>query len=211
MKQSHSGKLILNHLKTKSGLLPDISIMVGNPAKYVLRTIPTNPDFLNQSDIKYLTEWRNRFVKSFLTEFQATEPQTEKWLTETVRHNENKILFMLDSLEGESFGYMGLDFIDWSLGYAEADAIVRGREAAPGTMKLALQTLLNWGRHHLELSIFGVRVRSDNTALKFYEKSGFEEVRRLPLRKIEEIGITRWVEEEETNSNVSLVQMRYRL
>ena len=105
---------------------------------------------------------------------------------------------------------MGLDFINWKTGYGEADAIVRGKEAPPGTMKIALQTLLGWGLAQLGLRSLGVRVRSDNTALEFYRKVGFVEERRVPLRRIDDFDMIRWVEDSSLNpADLSLVYMLY--
>jgi hypothetical protein len=90
---------------------------------------------------------------------------------------------------------MALAFIDWSARTGEADAIVRGGEAPRGTMAMALTTLLRWGRTQLGLQRFGVRVRSDNPALGFYEKLGFAEEARVPLRPTDEPDGRRWVED----------------
>ena len=102
------------------------------------------------------------------------------------RPNEGKILFMVDTPEGSTFGYMGLDFIDWTALAGEADAVVRGGEAPAGVMTEALRTLMAWARGHLGLRELAVRVRSDNTALEFYRKAGFREVRRVALRRVVE-------------------------
>ncbi len=157
-----------------------------------------------------LTDWRNRFVQAFLNEFTATYNQTARWLVEVVGPKEGKILFMIDDHNCRTFGYMGLDCIDWDRAYGEADAVVRGAEAPPGTMKRALQTLLAWARGQLGLRELGVRVRSDNTALEFYHKGGFREVRRVPLRRVEEPQMIRWAEDESLESaEVYLVHMRW--
>jgi RimJ/RimL family protein N-acetyltransferase len=210
MTSIEKGKTIVSILKDSAGLPgSDICIPVGKPVRCFLRPIATNPDLLNQNDIHNLTNWRNRYVSSFLTEFQATEERTTNWLTEVVRYNENKILFMLEDLQGVPFGYMGLDFINWENKYGEADAIVRGGYAAAGTMKLALQTLLNWSQKYLELSDLNVRVRSDNTALNFYRKAGFSETHRVCLEREFKSNMVSWVETDRPDSNVSLVHMKY--
>jgi hypothetical protein len=117
---------------------------------------------------------------------------------------------MVDDLNARTFGYMGLDFINWETGYGEADAIVRGEEAPPGTMKIALQTLLSWALGQLGLRSLGVRVRSDNTALEFYRKVGFSEERRVPLRRVDDFDMIRWVEDYSLNpADLSLVYMLY--
>jgi RimJ/RimL family protein N-acetyltransferase len=103
---------------------------------------------------------------------------------------------MVDDIYGRTFGYMGLDYIDWERGYGEADAVVRGGDAPRGTMKVALQVLLKWARGHLGLCEIGVRVKLSNMiALEFYKKVGFQEFKRVPLRKVVESDMIRWVED----------------
>lgn len=164
---------------------------------------------LNKSDVRVLTEWRNRWVRSFLTEFQATESRTEEWLTEMVGPDPTRILFMLDDTLGRTVGYIGLAFIDWERRTGEADAVVRGAAVASGVMAQALATLLGWGYEQLKLQTLSVRVRSDNPSLGFFLKFG-KETKRVPLRRIEEAGLVRWVEDATVvTSMASLVYLTF--
>ena len=187
---------LLRALKESANSRPGLCIPAGIPVQALLRPVSTKPESLNRDDVRRLTEWRNRFVRSFLTEFEATHERTAQWLVEVVGAKEGKILFMVDDLDGQTFGYMGLDFMDWNKSYGEADAVVRGGHARPGVMKLSLQTLLHWAGQQLGLQTLGVRVRSDNTAVDFYRKVGFREIFRVPLRCVHELGMIRWVEAE---------------
>lgn len=180
-----------------------LSIPVGDPVEAVLRPVATVAGNVNANDVRVLTEWRNRFVRSFLTEFEATEARTERWLTEVVGPDPTRILFMLDEVDGRTIGYLGLAFIDWEKRTGEADAIVRGVEAQPGIMTKALLALLRWAHHELGLTTaLNVRVRSDNPAVHFYLKLGAE-TRRVPLREIEEPDMTRWVEDEAVETSLT--------
>ncbi len=185
-------------------------LFVGNPPIATLRVVATQPDRLASDDVACLTKWRNRFVTSFLTEFVATDVQTGRWLTDVVGPDDTKLLFMADGLDGRTFGYLGIAFIDWERGYGEADAVVRGGHATPGTMGTALRTLMAWARSELGLAEIGVRVRSDNPALGFYRKLGFVEKSRTPLRKTVTGDKTIWTEAPglETPSP-SLVHLRW--
>ena len=180
-----------------------VSIHVGDPVEAVLR--PANHD-----DVCVLTEWRNRFVRSFLTEFEATEERTKAWLTEVVGPDPTRFLFMLDDVHGRTIGYLGLAFIDWEERTGEADAIVRGVDELPGIMTKALLALLRWAHRDLGLTkALNVRVRSDNPAVNFYLKLGAE-TRRVPLREIRETGMTRWVEDESfPESSTELVYITF--
>lgn len=206
------GRELIVALKLAAGMDgPPIVIPVGSPPIALLRPVATRQAFLNKTDVKVLTEWRNKFVSSFLTEFVATEAQTMKWLTDFIGPKDTKILFMVDDLTGRTFGYMGFDFINWEEGYGEADAIVKGGSAPPGTMKLALTSLLEWGAGKLGLRNIYVRVRSDNSAIDFYKKTGFSEVSRIPLCRIEEPSMVKWVEDNTaTTPKVSLVYLKWK-
>jgi RimJ/RimL family protein N-acetyltransferase len=206
-------ELLLTIKANATANAPCLCIPVGLPVEAVLRPVATAAGRLNANDVRVLTEWRNRFVSSFLTEFEATEARTAQWLTEVIGPDPTRILFMLDDARGETVGYLGLAFIDWEKLTGEADAIVRGAETAPGVMARAMFTLLDWARGQLGLESVGARVRSDNPALRFFLKFATE-TKRVPLRAIEvpndEISMTRWVEDETLGETpVSLVYITF--
>jgi hypothetical protein len=195
MSSASAGRELLQALKRAAGSPgPSLCLPVGNPARALLRPVPTRPHLLNAADVRNLTEWRNKFVQSFLSEFEATTAQTSRWLTDVAGPSDTKILFMADHLDGRTFGYMGLAYIDWEKTYGEADAIVRGGDAPPGTMSAGLRSLLRWARGSLGLRNLAVRVLSDNPALEFYRKFGFQEQRRTPLVVEEQPAKKVWVE-----------------
>ncbi len=174
---------------------PMLTIPVGRPVEALLRPVVTRQDCLNADDVVRLTDWRNRFVQVFLTEFQATYERTANWLVETVGPSDTRIVFMVDDTDGRTFGYMGLASIHWESGSFEVDGIVRGADAASGLMSRALLTMMMWAQGQLGLGEARVRVRSDNTAQDFYLKLRFRPVRQVPLRRIEERTMVRWVED----------------
>jgi RimJ/RimL family protein N-acetyltransferase len=161
------------------------------------------------ADVRALTEWRNRFVGSFLHEFEATEERTARWLADTVGPDDTRILFMVEDGGGRTVGSIGLAFIDWAAASGEVDAVVRGVEAPPGLMTQAMAALWRWGRATLGLTQLGVRVRSDNPAVAFYERTGFVARHRRALRREDGEDGVRWVEDPvaETGGGPSLVYM----
>lgn len=204
------GKALLSYLKGAAGAPgASVCLTVGWPYKAILRPVATRIEHISLEDVRCLTDWRNKFVTSFLNEFEATISQTTAWLSETVGPDDTRILFMVDDLSSRTFGYMGLAYIDWEKRYVEADAIVRGDSAPPGTMGMALKALLSWARHQLDLEQIHVRVRSDNSAVSFYEKIGFSELKRTPLRKTSTNDKITWVEDDSAaGSGKELVYMR---
>lgn len=206
-----NGRALLNSIKASAACNQlSLALPIDCPVRAFLRPIATADGRLDETDLILLSDWRNRYVKSFLTEFHAYPARTAEWLTKFVHHNDGKILFMLEDLNGERLGHIGLAFIDWENSYGEADAIVSGGNSPPGLMKIALQTTLRWAREQLGLEKLGVRVRSDNSALDFYTKVGFVETKRVPLGLSKDgDGIT-WFEDPSLGSDVpSLVYMIY--
>lgn len=205
-----SGQALFAAYKQAAGAGSDLVIPVGQPVEALLRPIATHSAHVNLNDARLLSEWRNRFVASFLTEFDAHEARTANWLATAVARDPGKILFMVDTLDGRSVGHVGLGFIDWDKGYVEADAIVRGGDCRKGLMTAALQALLHWARAGLGLADAWVRVRSDNPAVAFYQKAGFSEVKRIPLASSSADGQVSWTEDPAAGPDApALVYMRY--
>jgi len=189
-------KHVLTTLKDLAGRgEPLLVLPVGRPPIVLLRPIGTSPNQFLHEDALVLTNWRNRFVTSFLTEFEATLQRTINWLISEVAANENKILFMVESLAGDRLGYLGLDQIDWEKGHGEADSVVRGVENHQGFMGQSLCVLMQWALSALGLKQINVRVLADNPALGFYSHIGFFETGRVPLRKVHEGRLVRWYED----------------
>jgi RimJ/RimL family protein N-acetyltransferase len=205
----HTGREVLRAAKGAASYPPPaLCLPVGAPAVGWLRPVVTREGAVSAADVRALTAWRNRFREAWLTEFEATEPRTERWLVDTVGPDDSRILFMVDDLSGSTVGHMALAGIDWRDGTAEADAVVRGADAPRGFLTRALHAMWAWGRGSLGLSVLRVRVRSDNAAIAFYEKAGFRELRRVALRREDLVDEVRWVEDPSVaDSGVSLVHM----
>lgn len=178
----HHGQRLFSAIKeTSLAGQAGLALVVRKPVAAIVRPIATVPGHIDQLDAELLTQWRNRHVKSFLTEFVSTKERTEGWLAGAVHSNPGKMLFMIETLNGERLGHVGLGFINWETGYGEADAIVSGGNSPPGLMKASLLALMRWSRDALGLKKLVVRVRSDNPAVEFYRKVGFVEFTRIPI------------------------------
>jgi RimJ/RimL family protein N-acetyltransferase len=196
-------------LKATKPSRPTLVLPVGDGLS--LRPICSAAATRDAADVGLLTDTRNRYPRSFLTEFVATRDQTARWLREVVTANPGKLLFVLED-ETEAIGYMGLDFVDWQVNTGEIDAIVRSSPNRPGAMSMGTQAMIAWAREQLQLGDIGVRVRSDNPALGFYRKLGFREVRRIPLRRSYDSEAERvvWSEEPDLpDPELWLVRHRY--
>lgn len=192
-----AGMNLLRQLKDVAGAQgPQLGLSVPGFGGYFLRPIATRREHQDPADVACLTTWRNHHVNAFLTEFPATYERTSRWLSEVVHADDGRILFMIDDERGQRVGYMGLAYIDWERSYVEADAIVSSGGTPKGLMSAALRTILRWAKGQLGLKVIAVRVLSDNPALAFYRKLGFEETKRVPLKRAVSSDCVSWIEDE---------------
>lgn len=133
--------------------------------------------------IKLLTEWRNKNVQVYPTQFTATEESTSSWLENKLLAVEDRILFFVQNRTGDVIGHIGFNGCHNNEKYFEIDNVVRGVEAKdPGLFGKALQSLIEWARKLLNVDGFFLRVMDDNKhAIQFYEKNGFYESKKIPL------------------------------
>lgn len=169
-----------------------------------LRPVPFQLEGIASKDAKLITEWRNRYRGNFLTWFTATEERTKKWLKEQVIDKDDRILFMIQTLDGISFGHMGLTNFDFRNEICEYDNIIKGIDVRlPGIMTFAGRALLSWAFSELGVKRVFVRVFSDNiSAVKVYERCGFCPIKKVPLKRIKEGDCIYWVETEESSTVV---------
>jgi RimJ/RimL family protein N-acetyltransferase len=169
-----------------------------------LRPVPFQLEGVASEDAKLITDWRNQYREIFLTWFTATEERTRKWLTEQVIAKNDRILFMIQNLDGMPFGHMGLANFDFRNKICEYDNIVKGMGVGlPMIMTFAGRALLGWAFSELGVKRVFVRVFSDNTpAVKLYERCGFRPVKKVPLKRIREGDCIYWIETEEPSTVV---------
>jgi RimJ/RimL family protein N-acetyltransferase len=167
-------KLFFSLKRVGNDNLSSFALPVKNTG-YELVPVACAEKHIDQEVVALLTEARNLNSTSFLTMFNATEERTRNWLSQTVAKEDNRILFMLQNMQKKNYyGYMGLAFGNSDGSYIEADAVVRiDKNIIHGLMKASLTRLLQWVRIDLKIASVGVRVLSDNPALKFYERCGF--------------------------------------
>ena len=193
---SATGKSLVRQMKGAAGAQgPQLSLKIPGFEGYFLRPVATGRENLDTVDIACLTGWRNRHVNAFLTEFVATDKRTSRWLSNVVHTDDSRILFMIEDMQRVRVGYMGIAYIDWDCSYVEADAIVSSGGTPKGMMSAALRTVLCWAKGQLGLKVVAVRVLSDNPALTFYRRLGFEETKRIPLKRVVSDDLVSWIED----------------
>ncbi len=135
----------------------------------------------NQKLIKSLADWRRDNQSWYPTVFTVTEEGTKLWLKKQVIDVDDRILFLIVSMDGVVFGHMGLF-------RGEIDNVLRGKKGiVDGGMTQGLRALMKFCATDLRIKNLYLRVFSDNVkAIHYYKNCGFSEIGKIPLKKIEE-------------------------
>lgn len=163
-----------------------------------LRAVSHVNNDLLEKDILLLAKWRNAHRESFMTWFIATPEGTRDWVMRELAIGKPRILFIVESGGGQAMGHMGLCSFDFVARSAEADNILRGEGEVPGGMTSALRGLCSWAFDTLDMRRVYLRVFADNVpAVALYQRCGFKEFKRTPVRRVLDGEVTRWVEARE--------------
>ncbi len=144
--------------------------------------------------VPLLAKWRKKHEFWFPTQFPVTLERTQAWLKDRVIAVPDRLLFMI-RVKGAYIGHIGFFRFDLLQRSCEIDNIVRGEPGFPGLMTHAVTTMMAWGRNTLGLTNYSLQTTSDNArALRFYERLGFHETKRVPLMYTKTAGGGVWVE-----------------
>jgi len=140
-------------------------------------------DVHNEFYIESLTNWRKRYMKYFLTQFETSINRTRAWLINTVIPSNNRLLFLIFDENKRLIGNIGLANIEDNK--CELDNVIRGeRGAHPRLIYYSEIALLKWIFFEKSLSFVNLHVFSNNlSALKLYTSVGFKEIDRKLLYK----------------------------
>jgi RimJ/RimL family protein N-acetyltransferase len=146
--------------------------------------------------ISQLQEWREHNQNAFPSVFKVTYSGTARWLKKEVLEREDRLLFLVRDVYGETVGHVGVSSFDYQHKTCEIDNIVRGKVSLQSNvMRYAMQALLNWIRDNINPEYIRLRVFNDNTkAINLYHKLGFELNSLYPLTKVENNDGYEWVE-----------------
>ena len=163
-----------------------------------LKPITFQYNLISPGCVSLISTWRKENPIGFATVFEITDQRTEKWLNSLLLNREDRVLFMIESLDRISLGHLGLSSFNYKDKSCEIDNVVRGiKQSQKGIMSFAMNSIIHWGLEVLRLENIYLRVLSDNThAIKFYENLGFTIIDKIPLYKEVKNDETRWIEEQ---------------
>lgn len=150
----------------------------------------------NTKDIQMLSDWRDNAQDSFPAQFKVTTEGTTRWLEKAVLDVKDRILFWVLDKDQNKIGHVGLFRFDYQNKFCELDNIMRGvQNSSPGIIEASCSALVDFCKQDLKLQDIYLRVFSNNArAISLYERLGFKETQRSPLRKVVENGVTKWID-----------------
>ncbi|MDZ7804398.1 GNAT family N-acetyltransferase [Thiohalophilus sp.] len=129
--------------------------------------------------VESLTRWRNKFMRFFLTQFNATTERTSYWLESVVIPSPSNLLFMILDGERNLVGNFGVANITNEK--CELDNLIRGEKGAPKLIYFSEIALLNWLFEHGVKKV-NLHVFANNTpTIKLHKSVGFTECNRITL------------------------------
>ena len=130
--------------------------------------------------IEAFATWRDAHQFAYPTRFEVTPSGTEKWLSDGVVANPDRLLFVITDSLMRPLGHIGLLILP--TGDLEVDNVLRGVGGHPGLMRDAMSTLEDWALEHLDAQSLQLRVLESNAhAVDFYESLGYTHIERTAL------------------------------
>jgi perosamine synthetase len=146
----------------------------------------TQKEVDSDSQIETLAAWRKKAQEFFPSQFHVTAEGTKIWLKKAVIDQSDRILFFILNAKGEEVGHVGLFRFDYQKKSCELDNVVRGVDGInQGIIEGASRSLMHWAKEFLGIEIFYLQVLSTNDrAVRLYQRLGFSEISRRPLKKV---------------------------
>lgn len=133
--------------------------------------------------IPLINKWRTENTIGFANVFENTISKTENWFDNILLPREDRILFVIHSINDIPLGHIGLSSFNFDDKSCEIDNVVRGiKENYEGIMSCVTTSIITWAKQTLKIEDVYLRVLSDNThAVEFYEKNSFIKQHNIPL------------------------------
>ena len=206
----------LNTIKFRSieqAVENSISITSSQNGEIVAYLIPTGEWILNRTKLLMsIAEWRNRYMRFYLTQFDADLENATNYIQSKIHSNSSAIFFMIADRQYKIIGHIGFSNIFFAS--AELDNILLGEASSVRNIMQDIENQsIDWIRDFLGLEKMVLKVLSYNyLAIHLHEMCGFQVEERLPIRKVQYFNQLRYepcLPEESDLDFQCLVMSRY--
>ena len=174
---------IVKYLKDRSSDNVEIEIQ-DEQLNYIGKlSLIKKADLDNDFLVESLTNWRSKYMRFFLTQFNANPDRTRSWLRNTVIPSGDRLLFLIFDENERLIGNSGVANI--ANQKCELDNLIRGEKGGhPKLIYFAELALLRWLFSKYAMVFVNLHVFSNNTpTIKLHTSVGFIEVCRKMLFK----------------------------
>lgn len=163
---------------------------------------------------KFMGDWRAQNPSISNSSFEITIERTERWLDNLIIGRDDRLLFLIQMLDGEYVGHVGYSSFNYDNELAEIDSILRGnKNAYPGIMTYSIRTLLWWGKTVIKLKEIELSTEEDNPkSMALYKRCGFIIKKKKALIKVVKEDEVRWdpaEDEDMSNAEKYSIVMKY--
>ena len=155
-----------------------------------------------------MTQWRQRFMGAFLTQFEASSERTAAWLERVVLPSGDRMLFLMCAADGTPVGNLGICNLRERSG--EVDNVLRGERTGDPRLAYYCQlAMLDWMFGTLGFDEASLHVFSNNErAVRLYEEVGFAVTRTIPLSRRSSPGLVEYLPDSAEGEPVDFSYLR---
>ena len=132
-----------------------------------------------------LTRWRKKYMKYFLTQFNASTNRTKSWLENIVIPSTDRLLFLILDEDNNLIGNFGI--ADILFDRCELDNLIRGEKGGhPKLIYFSELSLLKWLFLEKNVKRVNLHVFANNLpTIKLHKSVGFVEIGRRKLERVQ--------------------------
>ena len=176
---------VVSSLKNNTSEKFSIAIKDNNDKVIGSLVLVQKRDANNPIILDALTRWRKKYMKYFLTQFNASTNRTKSWLENIVIPSSDRLLFLILNEDNNLIGNFGI--ADILFDQCELDNLIRGEKGGhPKLIYFSELSLLKWLFLEKNVKRVNLHVFANNLpTIKLHKSVGFVEIGRRKLERVQ--------------------------
>ena len=176
---------VVSSLKNNTSEKFSIAIKDNNDKAIGSLVLVQKRDANNPIILEALTRWRKKYMKYFLTQFNASTNRTKSWLENIVIPSSDRLLFLILNEDNNLIGNFGI--ADILFDRCELDNLIRGEKGGhPKLIYFSELSLLKWLFLEKNVKRVNLHVFANNLpTIKLHKSVGFVEIGRRKLERVQ--------------------------
>ena len=176
---------VVSSLKNNTSEKFSIAIKDNNDKAIGSLVLVQKRDANNPIILDALTRWRKKYMKYFLTQFNASTNRTKSWLENIVIPSSDRLLFLILNEDNNLIGNFGI--ADILFDRCELDNLIRGEKGGhPKLIYFSELSLLKWLFLEKNVKRVNLHVFANNLpTIPLHKSVGFVEIGRRKLERVQ--------------------------